>query len=223
MGHVETRGDRALVRQRPDALGPPAPRPSKVAGQGGAHAAGSWALGGAAGQSLAPAAPLFAGRRPLSGAAWWGLGNPRAELGAGDHQEVLAAGPEGPGQGWTVGCLPRGFPGSHPSTTPWDPRTRSEDRVLRRLKALGAEEGPALGSIHPLIPSISASAPSAPQLPGEIHAGRGRPRATEELTSAASTRLRVCPGTIKTARSRWEALSRRNRGAAAQRWKGQSC
>ena len=93
---VLTRGTwkRVGTGQRPDVLGPRAPHPSKIAGQGGAHAAGSWALGGAAGQSLASAARLFAGPRPLSRAARWGLGNPRAELGAGDHQEVLAAGPD---------------------------------------------------------------------------------------------------------------------------------
>ena len=164
---VLTRGTwkRVGTGQRPDVLGPRAPHPSKIAGQGGAHAAGSWALGGAAGQSLASAARLFAGPRPLSRAARWGLGNPRAELGAGDHQEVLAAGPKGPGgQGWTAGCLPRGSPGSHPSTTAWDPWTRSEDRVLRRLKAFRGRERARAGIQPSPTPSISASAPSAPQL-----------------------------------------------------------
>ena len=147
------------VSQGWDAVGPGAPRPSPVTGQGGAHAArsrGRWEeqrvrTGGL--QPRCSQVPCALTRSLV------GFGKPESRE-RGRHPEVLAEGPEGPGGlVRAAGCLPRGSPGSHPSTTSWDHRTRKEVRPLRRMKALGVR-----GRARAGIPSTPAPAPAAPQL-----------------------------------------------------------
>lgn len=85
--------------------------------------------------------------------------------------------PEGRARGWRSSGSPCGGPrrtqwtrmdcgvfAPHPSTTAWDPWTRSEDRVLRRLKALGGR-GRARTGIHPSPQPqhLRETAASAPQ------------------------------------------------------------
>lgn len=205
------------VSQGWDAVGPGAPRPSPVTGQGGAHAArsrGRWEEQRVRTGGLQPLCSqvLCALTRSLVG-----FGKPESRE-RGRHPEVLAEGPEGPGGlGWAAGCLPRGSPGSHPSTTSWDHRTREEVHALRRLKALGVR-----GRARAGIPSTPAPAPAAPSSSRESHAGRGRPPATEELTRASSTGGVACPETTKAARSRREADGTWDRGDTTERWEGQS-